>query len=93
MTVLHCANSPSVDLGQAGVAMAKKIIELTRAPSDEAKLLHVVKLGVTMRNCQRLYFKHRNQQRLIESKKAEAAFDRAVQDLNLPPNLWESGRG
>lgn len=48
----------------------------------EEQLLQALQLGVQMRNCQRLYFKERTRERLIESKQAEAAFDKAAAELN-----------
>ncbi len=58
---------------------------------DNEKLLHVVKLGVQMRSNQKAYFKDRTRDRLIESKKAESAFDKAAAELGLPANLWGGG--
>ena len=48
---------------------------ITAAPD----FYEVATLGQQMRNAQRLYFKSRSREHLIESKEIEAAFDKAVE--------------
>ena len=50
--------------------------ELKRLRAENEKLKAALRSGVEMRRRQKVYFKERTSERLVESKQSEASFDR-----------------
>lgn len=82
------------DVTMSAVNMAERAFK----QRDEAlirvtRFAAVVALGVQMRDCQKLYFRVRSQERLIASKLAEKAFDDAAAALVTEADLFGPQQG